>query len=557
VDAGLKRIEHMSKPVKLYRLARWLYLHRVPLLPSLIHILIVFLFHCDIPYQLDAGEGFELGYWGLGTVIHPQAKIGKNVFIAQGVTIGGRGEGRGLPEIGNDVYVASGAKVLGEIVVGDGSVIGANAVVIRSVPPRCSVGGVPARILRENIDIRQVTGWPRSEEAQDSRKQESEIENSSVLPRRIFLMVESFNMGGSEHQMVELARRINSSRYQVTVGCIRAEGPLLGALQAAAIPVVEFRSTGMLKPKGIYQLFRLALFLRKNRFHVVQTYDLYSTLIGVPASRLARTPVVISSRRDLASWWWYTPRNRRILRHIQNLSSFVVGNSVAVRDFLVKEDGFDPAKIRVILNGIDADSYVRGRENRGALFPSFNEEDKLIAVVANMNVPTKGHQDLVEAAKKVCALFPRVRFILIGDGCERSNIERKISDLGLQECFCFLGRRSDVPELLSCCDLSVLPSWAEGLPNAVIESLAAGLPVVATRVGGIPEIIEDGESGLLVPPHNPNCLAEAILRILNDPEFARLLGRAARDRVQRVFSFERLLRETANLYEEGLARKAG
>jgi L-malate glycosyltransferase len=367
-------------------------------------------------------------------------------------------------------------------------------------------------------------------------------------------MVCSFDMGGSEHQMVEVARRMNSSRYQVTVGCIRAEGPLLKKLNEAAIPVVEFRTDGMWKPRGIYQLFRLALFLRKNRFHVVQTYDLYSTLIAVPASRLARIPVVISCQRDLADWWWYTPRNRKILRYIQNRSTFLVGNSIAVRDLLVKEDGFDPAKIRVILNGIDAGSYVSSPENRKVLFPSINEDDKLIAVVANMNFPAKGHQDLVEASKKLCALFPRVRFILIGDGSERSNIERRVSELGLQEFFCFLGRRSDVPELLSCCDLSVLPSWAEGLPNAVIESLAAALPVVATRVGGIPEIIEDGESGLLVPPHEPNCLAEAILRILRDSEFARLLGLAGRDRVRKVFSFERLLRETENLYEEGLGR---
>jgi len=543
----------MSKPVKLYRLARWFYVHQVPVLPNLIQILIVLLFHCYIPYQLEAGEGFEVGYWGMGVVIHPRTKIGKNVFVAQGVTIGGRGEGTGLPKIGNDVFVAAGAKVLGEIVVGDGSVIGANAVVIHSVPPRCSVGGVPARILREDVDIRQLTGWPKSVESRGLVNKEPAADS----PRRVFLMVESFNMGGSEHQLVELAQRMHSSRYQVTVGCLRAEGPLLEELKRAAIPVVEFRSKGLLRPQGIYQLLRLSRFLRKNQFHVTQTYDLYSTLVCVPASWLARTPVVVSSRRDLASWWWYTPRNRRILRCIQNLSSFVVGNSMAVRDFLINEDGLDPAKIRVILNGIDADSYNGNRDDRETLFPSVRGDDKLIAVVANMNVPTKGHQDLVEAASRICADYPKARFVLIGDGKERSNIEQRIGELGLQQHFMLLGRRMDVPRLLNCCDLSVLPSWAEGLPNAVIESLAAGLPVVATRVGGIPEIIEDGESGLLVPPHNPDDLAEAILRVLNDSEFARTLGRAGKDRVQKVFSFDRLVKETADLYEEGLARNLG
>lgn len=547
----------MSKPVKLYRLARWFYLHHVPVLPNVIHTLMLLLFHCHVPYQLEAGEGFELGYWGMGVVIHPQARIGRNVFVAQGVTIGGRGEGRGLPEIGNDVFVAAGAKVLGEIVIGDGSVIGANAVVIRSIPPRCSVGGVPARILRENIDVRQLTGWPKGAEERGRDKKKPASRTPPTDARRVFLMVESFNMGGSEHQLVELARRLNSSQYQVTVGCLRAEGPLLKDLHNAAIRVVEFRAKGLLTPQGIYQLLRLASFLRRNRFHVTQTYDLYSTLVCVPASWLARIPVIIASRRDLASWWWYTPRNRRILRYVQDLSTFVVGNSMAVRDFLVNEEGLDPAKIRVILNGIDADSFCRDRGDRQTLFPSVRGDDKLIAAVANMNVPTKGHQDLVEAARRVCTDYPKVRFVLIGDGRERTNIEQKIVELGLQQYFIFLGRRTDVPQLLSCCDVSVLPSWAEGLPNAVIESLAAGLPVVATRVGGIPEIIEDGESGLLVPPHDPDSLASAILRVLNNPDLAQQLRYAGRDRVRIVFGFERLLKDTQDLYEEGLSRNLG
>jgi len=544
----------MSKTVSLYRLARWFHLHRVPLLPKFIRALILLLFHCYIPYELDAGEGFELGYGGLGTVIHPQTKIGRNVFVAQNVTIGGRGEGRGIPEIGNNVFIAAGAKVLGDVFIGDGAVIGANAVVIHSVPPRCSVGGVPARILKQDVDIYKSTGWPKHYERADLPIAQRRDSASSEIPRRVLLMVETFNRGGSESQMVQLARRLNSSKYHVTAGCIRAAGPLQTELSACGIPIFEFPSTGMLKPKGVYQLIRLAFFLRKNRFHVVHTFDLYSTLLGVPAAWLARVPVIISSRRDLASWWWYTPRNRRILRYIQNRSTFVVANSIAVRDFLVKEDRFKPAKIRVILNAVDGNRFRRDRGDRGTHFPFVSEREILIAVVANMNVETKGHLDLVEAAKRVCTHFPGVRFVLIGDGPKRADIERRVRYLCLEEFFIFLGKRDDAPELLSCCDVSVLPSWAEGLPNAVIESLAVGLPVVATMVGGIPEIIEDGKSGLLVPAHEPASLAEAILRLLNDPELARALGRAGRERVAKIFSFERLLGETTGLYEESLAR---
>lgn len=147
----------MLNPVTYYRLARWLHLRGIPVLPRVIERLSVLVFHCYVPYTVEIGKGFAVGYWGLGIVIHPQVKMGRNVFVSHCVTIGGRGGGgrSGAPTIGNDVYIASGAKVLGDIAVGDGSVIGANAVVINSVPPRSIVAGVPARVIRQNIDFRE------------------------------------------------------------------------------------------------------------------------------------------------------------------------------------------------------------------------------------------------------------------------------------------------------------------------------------------------------------------------------------------------------------------
>ncbi len=151
----------MLNPITYYRLARWLFLHKVPLLPAVIQRLSVLVFHCYIPYTVIIGEGFEVGYWGIGVVIHARVKIGRKVFIAQGVTIGGRTGRANPPTIEDEVYVATGAKVLGDIVVGRGSVIGANAVVLHDVPPRSIVAGVPAKVIRENIEIREYTGWPK------------------------------------------------------------------------------------------------------------------------------------------------------------------------------------------------------------------------------------------------------------------------------------------------------------------------------------------------------------------------------------------------------------
>ena len=152
----------MFNPVTYYRLARWFYLRGIPLLPRIIEKLNVLVFHCYIPYKAEIGEGFEVGYWGVGIVIHPRVIMGRNVFVSNGVTIGGRNELPNVPRIEDNVFIATGAKVLGDITIGQGAVIGANAVVIRSVPPRCIAVGVPARISRENINVRDYTGWPKT-----------------------------------------------------------------------------------------------------------------------------------------------------------------------------------------------------------------------------------------------------------------------------------------------------------------------------------------------------------------------------------------------------------
>jgi serine O-acetyltransferase len=152
----------MFDPVPFYRLARWLYSHRIPILPRAIKRVSELLFHCVLPYTADIGSGFQVGYHGFGIVVHARARIGNQVFISPEVTIGGRSGSRGVPSIGNDIFIASGARILGDVTIGDGSLIGANAVVIRSVPPRCIAAGVPARIIRENIDVHEYTGWPGS-----------------------------------------------------------------------------------------------------------------------------------------------------------------------------------------------------------------------------------------------------------------------------------------------------------------------------------------------------------------------------------------------------------
>jgi glycosyltransferase involved in cell wall biosynthesis len=375
--------------------------------------------------------------------------------------------------------------------------------------------------------------------------------------RKVFYLVDSLNVGGTESQAVELARRILAAGYEVTLGCLRAEGPLLERLQGSEVVVREFHPMGGLDtPAGLYQLLRLSWFLRREKFDIVHTHDLWSNLLGVPAARLAGVPAIVSSRRDLAHLDWYQGKRRVWLRRIQNLSGAVLANSNRIRDALITEDGFTPQKVRVIHNGVDIEKFRAGREGREHLFPRAGD-GKLTVLVGNMHSEVKGHPWLIAAAPAVVREFPSTRFVLVGDGEQRGAFERQVAELGLERNFLFLGRRANVPEILAGCDIAVLPSRAEGLPNAVLEYMAAGLPTIVSRVGGNAELVEDGVTGLHVPPEDSAALAAALLKLLHDPALARQIAQNGHEFTVRSFSFERLVRQVDALYTELLQRGGG
>ena len=371
---------------------------------------------------------------------------------------------------------------------------------------------------------------------------------------RVLYLVDTLNVGGTETQMASAARHLHHAGHRVVVGCLREEGPLLASLRNTGIRVMAFpKRKTLLSLNGIYQLARLACFLLWHDFQVLHAYDLWANLLGVPAARLAGTPVIISSRRYLADLEWYTPWRNRIIRFIYRLSTCVIVNSKAVREKLVDQDHVAPEKLRIIYNAVDVSRFADAHEARERVLPNINESSRLIAVLANMYSHVKGHACLISAARIVCKSEPHAVFLLIGDGLERPRLEAQVKDYGLDENILFLGRRTDVPELLACCDLSVLPSESEGFPNALLESMSAGLPVVATAVGGSTEIVENGKNGVLVPPGSPEKLAEAVLLLLQDSRLAKRLSQAGQDDMQKYFSFDRLIGELDHLYKEPLA----
>lgn len=386
---------------------------------------------------------------------------------------------------------------------------------------------------------------------QEDKQKMNRADSSSRKATRVLMFVQSLDLGGSETQCVEIGRQLKEEGYRVTVGCLRADGPLQDRLKEAGLECAEFPvRTGLLRPNALWQMLKLVFFIRKRKFEVVHTNDLYSNLFAVPAAWLAGVPVIISSRRDLGRWWWYTPVRRKILRRVQELSTRVLVNSEAVGKELLIKDGFRPEKIQVVYNGIDAEKYSQLTSDREQLLPSLRSNHKLIITVANMHTAVKGHGDLIEAARIVREEHPEARFILAGDGEMRQFFEEQVRAAGLAETFVFLGHRTDIPALLACCDIGVLASRTEGLPNAVLEYMAAGLPVVATSVGGVPEILENEGNGLLIPPENPRALSRALLRLLRDEEMRRRLGAAGRERVLAQFNFASVMARLKQLYKD-------
>ena len=378
----------------------------------------------------------------------------------------------------------------------------------------------------------------------------------TLRARRVFFVLDSLNVGGTETQGVELARRLDPKRYEVTLACLRAQGPLLDKLTGSAVKLMEFYPKGgMNSSGGVYQLLRMAAFLRRGKFDVVHTHDLWANLLGVPAALLARVPVIISSQRDLSHMEFYKTNRKRWVRKIQNMSSAVLANAGSIRDGLVADEGFSADKVRVIYNGVDLQRFAVASPNREQLFPG-TSDGKLVVLVGNMHTDVKGHRLLITAAREVLCEFPKTRFVFVGDGALREELERMTSSLELQQKILFLGRCENVPEILACSDIGILPSKAEGLPNAVLEYLAARLPTITSNVGGNAEIIQDGVNGLLFPSEDAAALSKALLRLLHDPELALRLGIAGREHVRKNFGFERMIEEVDRMYSELLGARA-
>jgi len=371
---------------------------------------------------------------------------------------------------------------------------------------------------------------------------------------RVAYVIDHLRVGGAQRHLLEVVRGLDPARYALEMWTASADpGDLAPVFERAGVPVRSFgiRST-MLSPRTLGAVRRVAGDMRRRGVQVVHGYLFEGNFLAALVGRAGRLPVTLVSKRSLDR---YGRLDRRLAAWLSNrLADRVTVNAEAVRELVVHHEWCAPSRIELIPNGVALPTSLDG----AAAAASEAEIDPrgdgpLVGMVGRLSWK-KGYEHAIEAARLLAARIPGLRFDVVGDGPLRAQLEHQAKTAGLEGTVRFLGQRRDVPDLMRRFDCFVLSSVIEGMPNALLEAMALGRPVVTTSAGGSAEVVVDGESGFVVPPADPAALAAAVERVLRDPALARSLAESGERRVRERFSLEAMLGAIDGLYTTQLTR---
>lgn len=362
--------------------------------------------------------------------------------------------------------------------------------------------------------------------------------------------------GGAEKQIYELAKRLDKNKYNVTVISLDCLGQASAEwFTSIGCRFYAFRVVRIYGLSGLLQGIRFYKFLKKEQIDIVQTYHFSSDIWGSFWGRLANVPVIISNRRDMGFWrkpwhiWAYRWVNRWVSKTI------LVSNSI--RDMVIFTEGVPQEKIEVIYNGVDlpvSTSQASLTDLKNTL--GIKDNELVIMHVAYL-CPIKGHIYLLQAFKEIIAQFKNIKLILIGEDMLNGSLQNQADQMGIKNNILFLGERKDVCNLLTIADICVLPSLSEGMSNAILEYMAAAKPVIATKVGGNPELVKNGFNGLLVEKEDAQQLEGALLTLIRDKEKRRIMGLNGLSRVKTEFTMEAMMAHYDRLFTEMAPRNDG
>ncbi|MFA4901170.1 MAG: glycosyltransferase [Desulfobaccales bacterium] len=356
---------------------------------------------------------------------------------------------------------------------------------------------------------------------------------------------------GAEMVLVDAAKRLNPDRFRVICGLLT---PDTEQIIPARLRTVDFRMPGLNGWVWLRFFFHLCWVIY---WHGVDAIHVNSYVPGNYtrlAAALMQVPIVIDHWHGFTR---ITRKRRFICRALSRFTDLSLAVSQGVKDYLVKEIGLDPDKVRVVPNGVDIAAIDAARPGPGVRRElGLPEGAPVIGLVGRLDHWGKGHKELFSAMTQLKERYA-VHALIVGGGRREAEVKQMAASLDLAGQVHFLGSRRDVPDLLQAMDIFVLPSYSEGLSLALLEAMAAGLPVIVSRVGGNPEVVTDGATGLIIPPRDAEALAQSLERFLADPAGAKELGKNARRHVEANYSLERLGKGINEIYEELAEKKFG
>ena len=349
--------------------------------------------------------------------------------------------------------------------------------------------------------------------------------------------------------MWNIAKRIDKNKYQVFAACLREGGPYEDKLRHIGVKVKNFDLKTLV---DIRIILRLVRYIKQNKIDIVETAVFPADVYGRISARLANVPVIISTMHRVADH-----KQEAIYRVLffadtltMALTTRIIAVSKAGKNYLISWHRVKPDKIRVIYNGIAPLKYDHSIDIKKYKRKLNLQHDMPTVAFIGRLVTLKGVNYLLEAAASILRSGERVQFVVVGDGPLKKRLINHAKSLGVSKHVHFIGFRKDIPQILSVIDILVVPSLWEGLPLTILEAMFAGKPIIATRVGGIPEAVMDRETGILISPRDCHALSRGILELLNDPKKRKEMGEKGKQRALRHFDVDRMVKEYSDIYDE-------
>ena len=365
-------------------------------------------------------------------------------------------------------------------------------------------------------------------------------------PISVMMVSNALIRGGAEEHILQLLQELDRQWFRLHLVCTPELEQLIRPDLPADVGVSVLTLDHLTDIVGAFRLVRA---IRRHRVQILHSHMFRASLFASPIGQICGVPVIIETSHGREVWRKGWKASFFVDRFVSRRVDRLIAVSEATARYLVEHKGIPAEKVSVIRSAIKVQQFDPNhpapKGTKRAL--GFAESDPLLVVVGRLE-PQKGHAVMIDAMPGVLEEFPRARLVCVSDGSLRSQLEAQVRQKGLQESIRFVGYQPDVRDWLALADVNVLPSWYEGLPLAAIEALAAQRPMVATAVDGTPEVVINQETGLLVPPGNPERLSSAICQLLRDPQRARQMAIAGRKLVVERFSIEKLVNDTKHLY---------